>query len=268
MKEEDLTSKLENLKLPEVELPSHKSQLKMALLKERHSASVAELVRTKIKGGGYIMRGILISKQPVWRTALVSVLATVLVAGLSTIPSLARQSNVSLAEEIVKNSSEVMEALNGEEISDLNVVHIKDNMATVLVAGASPFSEVMVDVDLLAKRVIQIFILPLETYSIKDEQERILRILEADPRTKTLLEKGAVIDTHGMIIVSVFSSEIVEGTGLKISEGISDREAKFWINLGDKRYFAHVDLIQEKILWFGDTDSPEYIQKTQPPSLP
>jgi hypothetical protein len=270
MKEEDLIKKLESTQPPEVELPSHKNQLKMALLEERHTTNVAELVKTKIGGGLDIIRNMLMSKQPVWRTALISVIAIALVVGLPiTLPLLAEQSDTANAKEIVLNNIDevILEALGGEEISELHVVHNRDNMATVLLAGDSPIFKVMVDVDLSAREIIEVYILPsvellqpTESRMTDEEKDKILKILNTNPDIKALFDKGAVLAPE-IITTSVSVGVIDDETGLTAAEGVSDKEAKIWIILGDKRYFAHIDLIREEILWFGDTENPEYEEK-------
>jgi hypothetical protein len=279
MKEEDLIKKLESIQPPEVELPSHKSRLKMALLKRGHSDNILEMPR--IKRGIITLKSIFMSKQPVWRTALISVLAIALVVGLPiTLPLLAEHSDTANAKEIVLNNIDevILEALGGEEISELHVVHNKDNIATVLLAGDSPIFKVMVDVDLSAREIIEVYILPseellqpTESRMTDEEKDKILKILNTNPDIKALFDKGAVLAPE-MITTSVSVGVIDDETGLTTVEGVSDEEVKIWIVLDDKRYFAHIDLIREEILWFGDTESPEYSQKysqeAQRPSFP
>jgi len=268
MKEEDLINKLESTQLPEVELPSHKSRLKMALLKRGHSNNALEMPR--VKRGIIALKSIFISKQPVWLTALVSVLVIALLVGLPiTLPLLAAQSDTANAKEIVLNNIDevILEALGSEEITELHVVHNKDNIATVLLAGDSPVFKVMVDVDLSAREIIEVYILPSEEFlqptgsgMTDEEKDKILKILNTNPDIKALFDEGAVLAPE-MITTSVSVGIIDDDTGLITAEGVPDEEVKLWIILGDKRYFAHIDLIREEILWFGDTENPEYSQK-------
>lgn len=189
MKEDDLINKLENVELPEVELPSHKSQLKMALLKSGHSDNVLET--PGIKKRIITMKSIFMSKQPVWRTALVSVIAIALIAGLSiTLPSLFGKSDEALAADIALNSPEVQAALEGREIRELEVLDIvyseNSDIATVILQLEYNFL-IAADVDMETEQVIETHLLELTD---KKKQE-IIDMAEADPRVQDLLEQGA-----------------------------------------------------------------------------
>lgn len=70
MREEELINKLESVELPEIQLESHRSQLRMALLdagylKERPTITILGLAKSKVEGGIDMIRG-LVSRQPVW----------------------------------------------------------------------------------------------------------------------------------------------------------------------------------------------------------
>ena len=86
MKKEELIKKLEQVELPQIELESHRSRLKMALLesdtfKKRQEHTFMEAVKNR---GNYVLdtitRGIT-TPRPVWKTALASAFVLVLLAG-------------------------------------------------------------------------------------------------------------------------------------------------------------------------------------------
>jgi hypothetical protein len=109
MNEEELIKKLETVELPAVEVPSHRSRLKMALLNADHlkvQTRVSEMSPTQniLKGGVVAMIRGLFSHQPVWKSAL-AIFIVVVVIGLAVVLplNLLKESAVS-AEQITANS--------------------------------------------------------------------------------------------------------------------------------------------------------------------
>ena len=109
MKEDELTKKLETIELPAVEIPSHRSRLKMALLNAGHlrdQTTVSETLPTQNvlkRGVAAVMRS-LFSHQPIWKKALVTLIAVVVIGLAVALPLiLLRESPVS-AEQITANA--------------------------------------------------------------------------------------------------------------------------------------------------------------------
>ena len=191
-----------------------------------------------------------------WKTGLISILALVLVVSLAvTIPSLFGQGDKALAAEIAKNSSEVVAALEGEEISAVEVIEIKDDIATVTVEGTLG-GIVTVKVDLLRKIVSQVI-----SGQLTDEEiAEIIDILKADPVIRGILDEGAVIAS--LSVYKIVMPVVKEGEGP--AEPLEKR-VQVTIYLGDKGYEAEVDVIGEQIFWFGEIGSPEYHQRHSQP---
>jgi len=87
MKEEILKEKLERVEIPHIELESHRSRLKMALLssdyfKKRKGEIIMDTVRTMARGITNTMVDTLVARQPVWKVALVVFFAMIMIAGL------------------------------------------------------------------------------------------------------------------------------------------------------------------------------------------
>ena len=85
MKEDKLIKKLESVDLPQIELESHRSRLKMALLnsdyfKKKREVGIMEVARTKATGVIDTIIGGLVTQQPVWKVAIASILATAIIA--------------------------------------------------------------------------------------------------------------------------------------------------------------------------------------------
>jgi hypothetical protein len=85
MKEEELIRKLENVELPDIKLQSHQRQLKMALLdadylNRRPGITFLELAKSNVKGVQDTMIRGLVSRQPIWKTAVFGIVALALLA--------------------------------------------------------------------------------------------------------------------------------------------------------------------------------------------
>ncbi len=282
MKEEDLIKKLESTQLPEVKLPSHKSQLKMALLKRSPSDNALEMPR--IKKGLITMKSIFMSKQPVWRTASVGILAMALVVGLLTVlppdatPASAGLSDEGLALYIAQTSDILIEAAGSEEkakVSEVNIAYVNGTNALVQISGTSPSDlaahttlpswQVVIKVDLAEERI--------KLYSFnrnhvnEAEKELIDEVLKADPRTKALLDNGATIyyegnwgymgDGSGSYLV--FDGLGVNGNGrYLVNEDTGERKLEarkhliIRLELGDVYYEAYLELVEGVVEEFGD----------------
>ena len=97
MDEEELDKKLENIDLPEIELASHRGQLRMALLESEYAKKKQEItiftkVSNWIKQQVDIAAGLLTPKRLNWKLALVSTLVIAIVISMSVvIPPLVNQ---------------------------------------------------------------------------------------------------------------------------------------------------------------------------------
>jgi len=253
MKEEELIKKLENIELPNIELQSHQHRLRMALLnagylkRQRVGVTILALAKSEIKGGiDIIMKG-LVSRQPVWKTALASVLAIALLIGLTiALPSLTGQSSEALAAEIAESSPEVKLALGDQEIEVVKVIKIVDDKGTVICEGTMG-RLVTAEVDLESQEVtevkVAIEIVDMPELSEADEQEAI-NIARADPEVKELLDQGASI---GMVFpMYSFGMRMDVETGE--TEEFSGMLVRVAIELGEKNWLAHVDLAEGKVV--------------------
>jgi hypothetical protein len=257
MKEEDLIKKLENVELPDIELQGHKRRLRMALLDDGYSRreqknAILELAKSKVKGVKDTMIRGLISQQPVWKTAVVGILAIALVLGLSlTIPSLTTDSVYAQAENIVRNSPEVHKALGEEkEIKVINV-DIQDYEGTVIAQGKS--GTISAKVDLNTNSVIDVAIFEI------DEQAAI-EIAEADPGVKELLDSGATI---GKVSTLYLCGEMGN-----VETGETEQFTKTFVMVEIRRngdlYIAHVDLSEGKVTSL--TEEPLDPASLEPPT--
>jgi len=250
MKKEELIKKLESTELPKIELQSHRSRLRIALLdadylERQREVAILDLTKSKLRGGIERMLKGLVSPRPVWKTALVTTLVIVLAVGLTIgLPSLIGQSPEVVAAEIAQNSPDVIAALGGDEVETVNVLNIEDNMATVVVEGKMG-GIVNALVDLHTKIVTQAVSGPQLT---DEEKEKALDIVNADSEVRELLDRGAVIDL--VLPMYVTFSGINQETGEV--EKITETWAQMWINLGNRQWGVQVDLIRGKVVSLTD----------------
>jgi hypothetical protein len=241
MKEEDLIKKLENVELPDIELQSHRSRLKMALLdsdclKKQRGVNIPELAKSKLIEVKDIMIRSLVSRQPVWKTATVSITALVLILGLSLVlPSFNTNSVYAKAEEITRSSAEVKAALGGEEIEVVRIEIGDMDTGKVIARGAD--GSVMAGVDLKTGRVTEV-----EASFTVDEQA-VIEIAKADPGVRELLDAGAVIGDVSYMHTSGQLGSVETG----IIEDFSETLVMLDINGAEDSYVAHINLSEGKV---------------------
>jgi len=254
MKEEELIKKLESVELPEIELQSHRRRLRTALLnagylQRQREVAILELAKSKVKGGIDTMIRGLVSRQPVWKTTVVSVLALALVIGLSlTIPSLSPESVYAQAAEIAQNSPQVRAALGDGDVQVVKVIKVVDDKGTVICRGE--IGVVTAEVDLKTKEVTVVS-MPELTEAERDEA---IRIAEADPRVKELLDEGATIGKVSPMYS--FGARVNPETGQ--TEEFSETLVRVAIELGERNWAAEVDLAEGKVVRLIEVTSGEY----------
>jgi len=174
MKEEELIKKLEETKLPDIELKSHRRALKMALLdagylQQQRKVNILALTSEKIIGGiDFMLKG-LVSRQPVWKTVLLSALAvSVIAVATVAVPGVTGHADRVLAASIAQNSPEV-KAAAGEGIMETEVISLSNGKGIVVIKGQRGL--VTAEVDLKNKIVLGVS--PAPEFSIVDEVSAI-----------------------------------------------------------------------------------------------
>ena len=241
MKEEELIKKLENVELPDIKLQSHQRRLRMALLdadclKRQRAITFSELAKSKVKGVKDIMIKGLVSRQPIWKTAVVGMVALALVVGLSlTIPSFSTDS--AYAADIVQKNPEVQAVLGDGEVEVVKLIVI-DGKATVIAKGEK--GVVKAKVDLKTKDVTEVDKMAEPT---AEEKQEAIDMAKADPRIKELLDTGAMISTvsptffYGMMNLETGEIEKFSETFVKVA-----------IEGTEKNYVAYVDISEGKVV--------------------
>lgn len=210
---------------------------------EQPRVTILGLAKSKAKGGMGMVRE-LVSRQPVWRTAVVGVLAVVLIAGAAiAIPSLTGQSAEALAAGIARNDSQVQAAFgDGQEGIIVMDVEIIDNTGYVILRDLKG-QIVTADVDMKTKEVIMVEEVPIPEFTEGQEEEAI-SIAQADPRVQELLERGAIIKE----VFPFYSPAVL----IRLDRDVEVMPATTTIaavvmELGEETWVAHVDLAQQEV---------------------
>ena len=240
MKEEELIKKIKNVELPDIEVQSHRRRLKMALLdtdylNKSRGTTIWEPAKSTLKGVRDIMIRGLVSKQPVWKTATVGILAIGLVLGLSlTIPSLTADSVYAQASEIVQNSPEVHKVLGDDEVIEVTIVNIEDHEGTVI--AKSDMGTISAMIDLNANSVSQVTI-------IKVDEQMAIEIAKADPEVQALLNSGATIGEVSTMFLCGEMGNVKTGK----TEGFAETFVMVEITGSEKIYTAYIDMDEGKV---------------------
>jgi hypothetical protein len=247
MKEEDLIQRLKSTRLPDVELPSHRSRLKMALLRRgylqgKQEVADMEVARTEARPGGFL-RGLAERRGLRWGMVAGVAAAIVLVIMVQIFRPLGEQSSTALASDIVMADPAVLAALESGQVEMVTVTEIVGDRATVLVEGAAGDS-LSVEVNLSARAVTDITTVVFTGPKLNDEEEALaLSIARADPRVAAILEGGAEITM--VLPVFVTGQRIDPDTG-KVTEEHSVI-AQVWMTKGSRQWYAYVDLDTERV---------------------
>jgi len=87
MKEEELKEKLERVEIPHIELESHRSRLKIALLnsdyfKKEKGNGIMYAVKTRARGFMDNMLEGMVERRPAWKVAMVTAFAMIMIGGM------------------------------------------------------------------------------------------------------------------------------------------------------------------------------------------
>lgn len=245
MKKEQLLRKLENVELPDLVVESHKAKLRQVLLqgtpgKHRYLPSA--------RGKAPWYEGIISwLKGPLWRPALASSLALILVgAVLGASLYLSSPSPAVLAADIVKKDPGIQQKLSGSGEIIIVRVEVRENMANV-VCGRSVGDFIEADVDISGRAVVGtrrfegLYIpeIPLEA------QDNAVKIVRTDPAIRDKLDRGATIGRIFPVFSSISSISIINGSILKISPATT--QAVVPVILDGKAWMVQVNLEHEKV---------------------
>ncbi len=191
---EEIVQKLENCELPEIEIERHRVWLRQALLdtgvlKRQPDVSFPESVRILYANVSDLMSRWLLSRQPVWKMALVGAftLVVVVIASLM-LPKYSTDSVYARAMNIVKNSPEIQAVTGNTTLKDIQVLVDDDNR--VILRFTSGLILFTAEINLESGKVLYVSTCPELT---EEERQTAIDIAEADSRIMELFRDGATI---------------------------------------------------------------------------
>ena len=173
------------------------------------------------------------------RVGLATAAALILVVGWAVIGRpLPGQSSTALAADLARHDPQVEAILRGD-VSVVTVTSVVDEVATVVVED-SHGQKVTVTVDLRSRIVTRVYQGPqLST----DLTARAMSVVRADPRTRSLLDRGATIGRATPIFVTHDSIDPVTGLPTQGTE----TWAQVQLDLDGQDWTAYVDLVRGRI---------------------
>ena len=220
--------------------------IRQRLEAEQYRVTILGTAKSKLREAADFVRSGLVSRQPAWKTAVVSVLALALVIGLSlTIPSLSTESAYARAADIARNSPEVQAALGDGEIKVVNVITIRDDSGTVICEGVAG-RLVIAEVDLKAREVTGVRVGIFETTMTdmpeitEADKQKAIDIARAAPRVQELLDNGASIGEVSGILVFGMAKDLQTGETKEFSETL----ARVEIEMGERSWAAFINLTE------------------------
>ncbi len=186
------------------------------------------------------------------RPAIAIGTAVIIIALLLVTQPWVMKSPEALAASIVRSSPEVREALDNEEIKEVEVTTslVDDEGNVFMMLVRTEERAVATSVDLDTKRVTEVVRVDVPDFQPGDEQ-KALDVAIADPRVQDLLSQGGVIGEvhlgHSIDIVQVTGPE-----GVTSKEGTAKPIAFLSIDLKGKEWSVAVDLDEARVIGIGE----------------
>ena len=235
--------------------------------REQPKVTVFNVAKSKLGRGANMVRGGLVSRQPVWKSVLVGALVLTLIAGLALIvPSRIGQSQEVLAAEIAQNDPQVQELIPGETAVRITRI-VKPREAGIfhvlfLILGESIWGEegegevIMVDamVNVRERKVIVLRAIrskeaPITPLSVA-EKEKAIEVAKADSRVQEILDSGAEI--RRVMSLPFFrpldSSLTVKAVGVVLIAPSLDSQVERVPKSRIQRWIVVVDLDEGKVV--------------------
>lgn len=247
MKKEELVSKLENAELPDLLILSHKERLKAVLLEGMNARKTAKeshivgSIRPGIRSWFEWLR------VPVWRAAVASTLVICVTGSILALAFyFASPSPAVIAADVVKKDPGIQQRLSGAGEIIIVRVDVKDRIASVVCGrGMGDFIEADVDINgrsvVNTKRFEGLFVAELPQAA----QDSAAKIAFADPKVKSMMDKGASVGKIFPIFSAISSITIVNGNLVKVTP--SSPQAVVPVYFSGKVWLIQVNLEGQRV---------------------
>jgi hypothetical protein len=267
MYKEELINTLENIELPDIKTPVHKSHLENNLLKAKSgdkNEGIFNVMNDMLNNTKYMFT----SKQPAFRISIVAVLLTVALGlGIPAATAPAEDLTEEQVIEILQNDSEFM-GLFIDEFEEIEVHNTDDNIAFISVSGESTHANLQIDRH--SKMIMKSQIIRSVNFT-NEEKANILQILEDNQETRELLKLSDSVKYSYITYNSspIKNSALPQATTSHTGILLTFNESKIiYINgVGIKRDYINIcmDLIHKDIivLYLSDLNKNEVLQLTE-----
>jgi hypothetical protein len=270
MHKEELINTLENIELPDIKTPVHKSHLENNLLKakqEDKNEGIFNVMNSVVNDVLNNTKYMLTSRQPAFRITIIGVLlAAVIGLGIPAATAPAEELTEEQVIEILQNDSEFMN-LFIDEFEEIEVHNAGKSTAHIVVRGESTYANLQIDRH--SKKIIDYRITRSVNFT-DEENAKILQMLNDNQETRELLEASDSVKysyiTYNSSPVknSALPQATTSHTGILL---VFNESPVFYINdVGIKRDYINIciDLIHEDIivLYLSNLNKNEVIQLT------
>jgi len=246
MKKEELIRRLERVRIPEIIVESHRTELKKALM----DMPAYGLKSATSKELGSIWQGLEgfwnWLREPVWKAGLASALSVFLVAAiLAVVFYVASPSPAVVAADIVKKDPVVQQSLSGT--GEIFIVHVVVKEPTVVVVcgrGMGDFMEAEVDINqrvVISTRHFEGLFLQELPLSAQDDA---VKIAWTDPRAKEMMDRGGKVGKVFPVFTGISRITVSEGNMVKVTP--TSAQAVVPITLDGKTLLVQVNLDERR----------------------
>ena len=246
MKKEELIRKLENAKLPDLLVVSHKERLKKLLLEKPAARRAAG--KSPDRPWAWSLTAVFNwLRAPAWRAAAASAIVLLIIGAAGAVTFyLSSPSPAAIAASIVKNDPGIQQKLGGTGEIIIVRVEVRDSIASV-VCGRSVGDFIEADVDINGRVVVSsrryeaVFLpeLPAEA------RDGAIKIALTDPAVKEMVAQGGLIGGVLPIFSSVSKIALVNGNILEVTPAAS--QAIVPILYDGKSWLVEVNLEEGRI---------------------
>jgi hypothetical protein len=219
----ELVSRLEHVTPVNMELASHREQLKLALCGMNSQPRTVGI-------SGWKFLHWLPARQPVWKTVLIAssawllVIAAVIYAILP--PVSGSGMSIAMAADLALNSPQIKAILPADGTATVTATDIGNHIVAIVIQKQGVLINAQVDAAgaLRILKITRYMMLapPLEGYVVTPEyRQKILTLAGADARIKTLLDGGAAVRRIQPAVYNVVTNDLDTGTVTNVTEHLT-----------------------------------------------
>ena len=215
MNTEELVNRLENVNLPGMELPYHRQQLKRTLL-ESHRL-LPKPLPSKVRF--HLLKPFdgLASRQPVWKTLVISSLTWIVVVFILAFvffaPISNKGMNIAMATDLALNNAQIKAILPADGTTTVTINDIGNRKIEIFIQKHNVYinAEINTSGNLKIKKITYYSFLPPQqgrNSLTVEENEKAVKLATADIRVRSLQNAGFTIQQIEAVYCNVVTNNI------------------------------------------------------------